>query len=166
LLIVQVVEITSSVVFDKACEGSDAASQLCFLAFLPDILDTQAAGRNRYISVLKLTSEKFKDRPFSYIWAAAGKQADLEAKFGIGGFGYPALVAYSPKRGVYVPMREALEEGHMQEFVQSIRTGTRGGAPVQDVLSTVQSSEAWDGKDGEIVAEEEFSLDDIMGQEL
>ena len=160
------VEVVDSTVFEQACEGSESASQLCMLAFLPDILDTQASGRNAYIKVLKASAEKFKDRPFSYLWAAAGKQPGLEDKFEVGGYGYPALVAYSPKRGVYVPMREALEKQHLQDFIQGIRSGARGGVPVQFVLSAVQSSEAWDGRDGEIVAEEEFSLDDIMGQEM
>jgi protein disulfide-isomerase A6 len=159
-------EITGSKVFQDNCEVSSDASQLCFLAFLPDILDSKAAGRNAYISVLKATAEKFKDRPFSYLWAAAGTQAALEANLEVGGFGYPALVAYSPKRGVYVPMREALEQGHLAEFVQSIRTGARGGVPVKEVMPTIKSIEAWDGQDGKMDAEDEFSLDDIMRQEL
>jgi hypothetical protein len=39
----------------------------------------------------------YKDRPFSYMWAGAGQQAALESNFGVGGFGYPALVAFKPK---------------------------------------------------------------------
>jgi hypothetical protein len=32
--------------------------QLCFFAFLPDILDTGAAGRNAYIQILKDLASK------------------------------------------------------------------------------------------------------------
>ncbi len=38
-------------VFEKECTGDEEgpAKKLCFLAFLPDILDSKAAGRNAYI---------------------------------------------------------------------------------------------------------------------
>lgn len=45
----------------------------------------------------------------SYVWAAAGKQADLEQQVGVGGYGYPALVALNVKKGVYAPLRSAFE---------------------------------------------------------
>jgi len=38
-------------IFEKECVGDEEgpAKKLCFLAFLPDILDSKAAGRNAYI---------------------------------------------------------------------------------------------------------------------
>lgn len=45
----------------------------------------------------------------SYVWAAAGKQPDLEQKVGVGGYGYPALVALNVKKGVYAPLKSAFE---------------------------------------------------------
>ena len=38
-------------IFEKECigDGEAPAKKLCFLAFLPDILDSKAAGRNAYI---------------------------------------------------------------------------------------------------------------------
>jgi hypothetical protein len=124
--------------------------QLCLLAFLPHILDSQAAGREAYLQVgrrgaagggrwarvrlaaqgaverlsagtrkactpsrgylvapprsvcsnpppplpppprallqiLRGLTAKFKDRPFSYLWAEGGAQPGLEANFGVGG---------------------------------------------------------------------------------
>lgn len=44
----EVHELTSPSVWEKECMGnggSTAPKQLCFVAFLPDILDSKAAGR-------------------------------------------------------------------------------------------------------------------------
>eukprot|EP00884_Botryococcus_braunii_P009878 jgi/Botrbrau1/18892/Bobra.177_2s0050.1 len=46
------VELTSHDIFEIECTGGvdeSAAKKLCFIAFLPDILDTKAEGRNAYI---------------------------------------------------------------------------------------------------------------------
>ena len=43
------------------------------------------------------------------MWVAAGKQVDLEKQVGVGGYGYPALVALNVKKGVYAPLRSAFE---------------------------------------------------------
>lgn len=48
---------------------------------------------------------RYKSRPFGYIWAEGSKQADLEAALGVGGFGYPALVAFNPKDAKLSTMR-------------------------------------------------------------
>ena len=43
----EVRELVDESVWEKECTGEDGAGarQLCFVAFLPDILDSQAAGR-------------------------------------------------------------------------------------------------------------------------
>lgn len=99
----QVIELSSQAVFNKHCvgEADGEAKQLCIIAFLPSILDTKASGRNAYIKTLKTIANKYKERPYSYFWAEAGAQAGLEQNVGVGGFGYPAVVAVSPKRNVY-----------------------------------------------------------------
>ncbi len=43
--------------------------------------------RNAYISVLQKVADKYKDRPYSYLWAQGGAQAGLEGNLGVGGFG-------------------------------------------------------------------------------
>jgi protein disulfide-isomerase A6 len=47
--------------------------------------------------------------PCSFVWAGAGKQADLEQKVGVGGYGYPAMVALTVKKGKYAPLRSAFQ---------------------------------------------------------
>lgn len=50
---------------------------------------------------------------YSYVWAAAGKQPDLEKRVGVGGYGYPALVALNVKKGAFAPLKSAFELDHI-----------------------------------------------------
>jgi protein disulfide-isomerase A6 len=48
------------------------------------------------------------------------------------------------------------------EFVKEAGRGGKGNLPLNGVPTVVQT-EPWDGKDGEIIEEDEFSLDELMG---
>lgn len=43
------------------------------------------------------------------MWVAAGKQPDLEKRVGVGGYGYPAMVALNAKKGAYAPLKSGFE---------------------------------------------------------
>ncbi|KAF8414166.1 hypothetical protein HHK36_002165 [Tetracentron sinense] len=187
----EVIELTGQDVMEEKC-GSAA---ICFVAFLPDILDSKADGRNKYFELLLSIAEKFKRSPYrqvlessieiqilfpatffqrvhvtelrfniccSYVWAAAGKQLDLEKQVGVGGYGYPALVALNVKKGAYAPLRSAFELDQIIEFVKEAGRGGKGNLPLENAPMIVKT-EPWDGKDGEILEEDEFSLEDLMG---
>ncbi|KAK9074078.1 hypothetical protein SSX86_006675 [Deinandra increscens subsp. villosa] len=154
----EVTELTSADVLEEKC-GSAA---ICFVAFLPDILDSKAEGRNKYLETLLSIAEKFKRNPYSYVWAAAGKQPELEKNVGVGGYGYPALVALNIKKGAYAPLRSAFERDQIIEFVKAAGLGGKGTLPL-DGTPTIVKTEPWDGKDGEIIEEDEFSLEELMG---
>ncbi|XP_059661145.1 protein disulfide isomerase-like 2-3 [Cornus florida] len=156
----EVTELTGPDVMEDKC-GSAA---ICFVAFLPDILDSKAEGRNKYLELLLSVAEKFKRSPYSYVWAAAGKQSDLEKHLGVGGYGYPALVALNLKKGAYAPLRSAFELHQITEFVKEAGRGGKGNLPL-DSKPVIVTSEPWDGKDGEIIEEDEFSLEELMGDE-
>ncbi|KAH9793476.1 protein disulfide isomerase-like 2-3 [Citrus sinensis] len=147
----EVIELTSQDVMEEKC-GSAA---ICFVSFLPDILDSKAEGRNKYLEMLLSVAEKFK--------RAAGKQPDLENRVGVGGYGYPALVALNVKKGVYTPLKSAFELEHIVEFVKEAGRGGKGNLPLDGTPSIVKT-EPWDGKDGQIIEEDEFSLDELMAE--
>ena len=48
------------------------------------------------------------------------------------------------------------------EFVKEAGRGGKGNLPLNSA-PTVVPSEPWDGKDGEEIVEDEFSLDELMG---
>ncbi|CAI0460302.1 unnamed protein product [Linum tenue] len=138
----EVTELTGPDVMEEKC-GSAA---ICFVSFLPDILDSKAEGRN------------------NYVWAAAGKQPNLENSVGVGGYGYPALVALNVKKGVYAPLKSAYELEYIREFVKEAGRGGKGNLPLEGTPEIVKT-EPWDGKDGEIIEEDEFSLEELMGED-
>ncbi|VAI18245.1 unnamed protein product [Triticum turgidum subsp. durum] len=143
-------------------QGARAASAIePFVSFLPDILDSKAEGRNKYLELLLSVAEKFKKSPYSFVWAGAGKQADLEKQVGVGGYGYPAMVALNVKKGAYAPLRSAFELAEITEFVKEAGRGGKGNLPLEGA-PTVVESEPWDGKDGEVIEEDEFSLEELM----
>ncbi|KAH0462418.1 hypothetical protein IEQ34_009993 [Dendrobium chrysotoxum] len=156
----EVLELSGPDVMEEKC----ATAAICFVAFLPDILDSKAEGRNKYLDLLLSVAEKFKRSPYSYVWAAAGKQPDLEQQVGVGGYGYPALVALNVKKRAYAPLRSAFQLQQINEFVKEAGQGGKGNLPLEKVPSIVQT-EPWDGKDGEVIEEDEFSLEDLMGDD-
>lgn len=157
----EVVELTSQSVWDKHCSGGKGSASLCLIAFLPDILDSKASGRNKYISILKRISDQYKDRPYAYLWAQGGSQPGLEANLGVGGFGYPAFVAFRSKDNKYSLAREAFEEGHVKDFLDGLKHGKHPVLAVQGSLASIVTVPAWDGKDAAVQLEDEFSLDDL-----
>ncbi|XP_078179678.1 protein disulfide isomerase-like 2-3 [Carex rostrata] len=157
---VELVELTGPDVMERKC----ASAAICFVSFLPDILDSKADGRNKYLELLLSVAEKFKRSPYSFVWAAAGKQNDLESKVGVGGYGYPAMVALNPKKGVFAPLKGSFQKDPIIEFVKEAGQGGKGNLPLANT-PTITQTEPWDGKDGEVIEEDEFSLDELMGDE-
>ena len=51
-----------------------------------------------------------------------------------------------------------------RKFVAEAGKGGRGNVPLQSVPSVV-TTEPWDGKDGSLMEEDEFSLDELMGDD-
>ncbi|KAJ4745854.1 Protein disulfide-isomerase like 2-2 [Rhynchospora pubera] len=156
----EVVELTGTDVMEEKC----ASAAICFVSFLPDILDSKADGRNKYLELLLSVAEKFKRSPYSFVWAAAGKQSDLETKVGVGGYGYPAMVALNTKKGVYAPLKSSFQKDPIIEFVKEAGRGGKGNLPLANT-PTITQTEPWDGKDGEVIEEDEFSLEELMGDE-
>nr|GMD33536.1 protein disulfide isomerase-like 2-3 [Ipomoea batatas] len=154
----EVTELTGPEIMEEKC-GSAA---LCFVAFLPDILDSKAEGRNKYLEMLLSVAEKFKGKPYSFVWAAAGKQPDLEKHVGVGGYGYPALVALSRK--AYAPLKSAFQHDQIKEFVREASIGGKGSLALAGTPNIVKT-EPWDGSDGEIIEEDEFSLEELMADD-
>lgn len=64
----------------------------------------------------------------------------------------------------YVPHKGALTWEQAREFVSSIRTGSKSAVKLRSPLGPLKEAQAWDGKDGVADVQDEFSLDDIMGE--
>ncbi|KAI7837719.1 hypothetical protein COHA_008441 [Chlorella ohadii] len=186
----EVRELVDEVVWEEHCTGHAADAdldikevkpkQLCLVAFLPHILDSKAAGREAYLQILRdlavnclaVTVDPcqsqyghLQDRPFSYLWAEGGAQPKLEANFGVGGYGYPALIAFNPAKAKYATSKSAFEDKHVKQFLESVRLGFESVSDVSGTLAKIENRAPWDGGEGTVDAADEFDLADLMGDD-
>lgn len=157
---------TDSAVWEDHCtgDGKDTpAKQLCLVAFLPHILDSKAKGRNAHIEMLQEIALLYKERPFSWFWTEGGSQPSLEESVSVGGYGYPAFIALNPSKEKFASLKSGFEKEHVKEFMDNVRRGQEPVVPIKGDVSAakVVTTNAWDGKDGEEIIEEEFSLEDL-----
>ncbi|CAL0307551.1 unnamed protein product [Lupinus luteus] len=68
------------------------------------------------------------------------------------------------KKAVYAPLKSAFELDQIIEFVKEAGRGGRGNLPLAGA-PTIVKTEPWDGKDGEIIEEDEFSLEELLVEE-
>jgi len=162
-LTVEVDQLVTQATFDGKCSD---AHQLCFIAFLPDVLDSKAEGRNAYLNVLKDVGKVNPGLPYSYLWAVGGTQANLESNFGVGGFGYPALVAFSPKKKAYALLKGSFTKEEVTGLLQDLRSSKVKVQGISGTLASIQDTAAWDGKDAPSIDADEPDLEDIMKDEI
>ncbi|CAA2960419.1 disulfide isomerase-like 2-3 [Olea europaea subsp. europaea] len=143
-------------------EQKCGSAAICFVAFLPDILDSKAEGRNKYLELLLSVAEKLKMSRFSFVWAAAGKQPDLEKHLRVGGYRYPAFVGLKLAQKSYAFFKSGFERDRIIEFVKA---GGLNEEPIRfmEYIHVIMKTEPWDGKDRQIIEEDEFSLKELMG---
>eukprot|EP00127_Corallochytrium_limacisporum_P002473 Clim_evm30s128 gene=Clim_evmTU30s128 len=140
----EVTEMINNEIFENLCKEKKGT---CILNFVPHILDTNAKERNGYISTLKNLAEQHKGFPFQWLWAEGGQHMDFEEKLGVGGFGYPAVVAVNMSKGRYAVLRGAPSEQGIKQFIDRLQTGGEATIPVPP-LPTLKAQSPWDGKDG------------------
>jgi hypothetical protein len=141
------------------CEGTN---KICLLAALPPIQDSSAAKRNQYRDILTKVSKKFRGAAFQIQWFEGSSQPDLEELLDFT-FGFPAIAALSLDKGVYAVMHASFSEKSISLFLTSITTGRQVTNPLRR-KPIVTEAAPWDGQDAPAI-EEEFSLEDIMGDD-
>jgi len=68
----------------------------------------------------------------------------------VGGSGYPAVAAVNPKKMRFAKHIGALTEDAVGDFIKGVVAGNvRTQKMAGDALPKVESTEAWDGKDGQ-----------------
>ena len=154
----EVLELVNNEVFKSDCEGKP----LCVVSVLPHILDSGASGRNNYLNILKSMGEKYKKKMWGWVWTEAGAQMKLEDALGMGGFGYPAMVAVNARKMKYATLKGPFDNTGIDEFLRTVSVGRGSTSPiVGGNLPSVEETAPWDGKDGELPEEEDIDLSDV-----
>mmetsp|Transcript_1671 Transcript_1671/g.5197 ORF Transcript_1671/g.5197 Transcript_1671/m.5197 type:complete len:198 (+) Transcript_1671:536-1129(+) len=138
--------------FREHCEH-----RTCILAFLPHILDTGAAGRNDYLKTMEAVFKKSKadQTPAGFMWLQGGEQFELEEMLSLQ-FGFPAVIAINLKKEKYGVHRGTLDKDGLTQFLKSMMIGKVPLHPVPKSLPKFTKMDPWDGKDGQLPAEEEL----------
>jgi protein disulfide-isomerase A6 len=156
-------ELVSQEVLDTACPAK-GANRLCVVAFLRDILDDGKAGREKSLQMLtRVAKANRAGGLFKFLWAPTGVHPELEGALGAAG-NAPAVVAVAVAKKRSATHTGAFDERSISRFLTSLKTGRSRTHPLSSLpqLSTV---EPWDGEEGTAAFEEEFSLDDLMGDD-
>jgi protein disulfide-isomerase A6 len=160
----EIAELTSPDVLERGCRDTN---RICVLAVLPHILESGAAGRNQYRTLLSSVAKNFRAiSSLTFLWLEQGSQEALEQSMELT-FGAPALVAYSMDKQAYAVMRQSFTEKSITAFLHSLINGRQTVIPLPASGGTlkIRTLEPWDGQDGAPL-EDELSLEDIMGDEL
>ena len=130
------------------------------MAFLPNIYDSSAAERKRYLAALMKVAKRNRKHSFKWFWLQAGDQLDLERSLDLG-FGFPAMVAVSPTKKMVATMRASFSESNLNDFLSDLLIG-RGGLANLPGKITIKKAERWDGEDAPPLEEDEGYLYDDL----
>jgi protein disulfide-isomerase A6 len=148
-------QVVSQESLDEVCSPTKGT---CILGFLPHILDSGKAGREEYVSTMISLVKKSRGAPLSFGWVEAGSQPAIEALFGMT-FGFPAAIALKRDKQMTVLHRGAFTDDALRSFSMKRHVWVDyADFPKMD------TAELWDGEEAKL-EEEEFSLDDIMGED-
>lgn len=148
----RVMQLINDAEFGEHCEH-----RTCVLAFLPHILDSQAAGRNAELKTIDAVFKKAKadGHPVGFMWLQGGDQFEVEEKLSLS-FGFPAVVAINVKKGRFGIYRgSGFDKDSLSQFLGQMMIGRVPLQPIPKGL-TWAKSEAWDGKDGKPIVEEDL----------
>lgn len=129
--------------FEESCNKD--STTLCVIAFLPHIMESSAAERKKYIEGYNGAIRASSGVPSNFFWTQGGDQFEFEEKLNLG-FGFPALVALSMKKGIFVVHRGTFTEPSVRKFL----TGLSAPKHLNDLpkeLPKLATQKKWDGKD-------------------
>merc|ERR1740122_707144 len=108
-------------------------------------MEGTAKDRKKYLDDFNNAARGSGGVPASYMWSQGGDQFELEEKLNLG-FGWPALVAISRKKGIFVIHRGTFTESSVRTFI----TGLGSPKHLHDLpkqLPEIVKQKKWDGKD-------------------
>lgn len=145
-------QLVSDADFRAECE-----SRVCVLAFLPHILDTGAAERNRLLDMFKAVRKRSMGEkiPVGFMWLQGGDQFEIEEKLSLQ-FGFPAVIVIHLKKEKYGVHKGTFDKDSLQAFIRGLMIGKVSLHDVPKNLGKFPKSDPWDGKDGKPFEEEEL----------
>lgn len=157
-------QLTSQAQFDKACITK--GTRVCFVAILRDLRDSSAAKRSQTLGMLESVAQANRGGHVRFFWAGAGDHPGLEQAGELQG-NVPSMLSFNVPKQVASVHTGRFDEKGISTFVNMMgRTSRARMVRLHRAAVPVNTVPAWDGKDAVAEVQEEFSLADIMGEEL
>lgn len=150
-------QLTSNDEFVDKCQKG-----VCVISILPDLLDTMAAGRKKYIDILNRASRVAATMPVKFFWLEGGTNFDFEEALHLQ-FGYPAVLAINLEKQKYGVHKGHFTEEALRSFVTGLISGRQTLNTIPKNLPPLAKTEKWDGKDPVITPEVDESSDEEGG---
>lgn len=155
----EVYELYSEAQAKKSCDEKP----LCIISVLPHILDCDAKCRNAYIDLVRKAADSYKRKGWGWLWVEGSAQPKVEEALEIGGFGYPAMAAVNYKKMKFTSLHGSFAKDGINEFLRDISYGRGQTAPVKGAeIPKIFENKPWDGKDGQLILEEDIDLSDVF----
>ncbi|KII63574.1 putative protein disulfide-isomerase A6 [Thelohanellus kitauei] len=139
----ELVHVTSQSLLESEC----FSKPLCVMAVLPNRMDTTSKKWQKYIGVLKEVIDSQRTMGYGWVWIEGLSDPKFEECFGVGGFGYPALVAYSHKKKAYSLMTSPFVTASIKQFLISLGSRSVQTHSISGEIPTFKDAQAWDGAD-------------------
>jgi protein disulfide-isomerase A6 len=124
--------------------------------------DCDAKCRNAYLKTLKTLADKYKKKMWGWLWSEAGAQPKVEEALDVGGFGYPALAAAAVKKMKFSLLKGSFSQDGINEFLRDLSFGKGQTASIKGAtMPKIYTIDAWDGKDGQLIVEDDIDLSDV-----
>uniref|UniRef100_A0A7S3LUX6 Thioredoxin domain-containing protein n=1 Tax=Palpitomonas bilix TaxID=652834 RepID=A0A7S3LUX6_9EUKA len=137
----------------KTLDDSCYASKLCFIGFLPHIMDSGKEGRMEYITAMQTAAKKFRKLPVKFVWAEGGSSEErlkFESSIQVGGSGYPALAAVAKGKGRVGNMLGAFSAKQIEMYVNGVMNGKMTTRSLPSDMPTFGEGVMWDGEDAAV----------------
>lgn len=121
------------------------ASKLCVIALLPNLLETTAAQRNKYLEDFNAAIKKAGRVPAKFFWMQGGDNFDFEEQLALQ-FGFPALIGVHLQKG-YGVHRGGFNSAAISQFLIGMTSGRVPVSPLPKSLAKLENTKAWNGKD-------------------
>lgn len=151
----EVHELIKQSLYDDNCKGP----VICVMAFLPNIYDSNAKERNKYLDILKQVAKKNRKHSFEWFWLSAGDQLDMERELSLG-FGFPAVIAVSPTKKMVATMRSSFSSDNVNGFLSDLLIGRGGLAKLPGAIK-IKKADAWDGGDAPPLEDDSYLYEDL-----
>lgn len=127
------------------------AGRTCVIAFLPNMYESSAKERNRYLDIYKKSSSVGRGKPMTFLWIQGSDNFEIEEKVGVS-FNFPAVVVINSAKKKYSVMRDSYELENIKTYLNRVLIGRESlyDLPKLPQFKTVPK---WDGKDAELPVE-------------